>query len=201
MVTLPSKNTILLADPAQGVIFSVDLRTKVSKIAISDPFLAGTASLPVGVNGLKIRGSTLYFTNTAQNLLGAIPISLSTGVARGPASVISRGLPPGLGYDDFALGKEGVAYVANAGGDFVERVDLKTGKQSILAGKYNTTEIAEPTSVALGRGEGEGTLFVTTAGGYAFPVGGKEIVGGQVVAVRLGRGREGSDRRRSAGDG
>ena len=58
-----------------------------------------------------------------------------------------------------------------------------------MAGDLNSTELAEPTSCAFGRGRGEeGKLFVTTGGGLAVPVNGDEIVGGQVVGVEVGRG-------------
>ena len=188
LITL-NKQKILLSDSAKGLIFVVDLKTGISSIAISDPLLATNERLPVGVNGIKLRGHTLYFTNSAQKILGKIDIDLKTGAARGPATIIAHSLPnpPDLGYDDFAISNKGVAFVANGPGNFIERVDLKSGQQSIVAGEVNSTEIAEPTAAALGRNGREDTLFVTTAGGLLFPVNGDEVVGGQVVAVQLGK--------------
>ena len=57
----------------------------------------------------------------------------------------------------------------------------------ILAGNINSTDIAEPTSAAFGRNGKENILYVTTAGGLFFPVNGTEVVGGQLVAVLLGK--------------
>lgn len=60
------------------------------------------------------------------------------------------------------------------------------GKQALVAGDLNSTEIAEPTSTALSRGrQGSEILYVVTGGGELAPIYGKEIVGGQVLAIRL----------------
>ncbi|CAF9925623.1 MAG: hypothetical protein HETSPECPRED_005874 [Heterodermia speciosa] len=187
LVTL-NRRKILLADSAQGLVFAVDLETGVSTVAIGaeEPLFANRGR-PISVNGLKIRGSRLYFTNTALNLLGRVEIDRSTGAARGLAEEVVEALPPGKGYGDLALGGGGVAYVTNAAGNFVERVDVRRRRQVVIAGEVNSTEIAEPTAVALGRGGEEDVLFVTTGGGLLIPVNGGEIVGGQVVAIKLGR--------------
>ena len=139
------------------------------------------------MNGLKIQGHTLYFTNTAQNLLGRVEIDLQTGAARGPGSIIVNTLPPAKGYDDVALSSKSEAFVSNAAGNFIERFDLVTRQQTIIAGEINSTEIAEPMSAAFGRNGKEDILYVTTAGGLFFPVNGNQVVGGQLVAVKLGK--------------
>ena len=185
LVTL-NKHKILLADSAKGVVFVVDVDTGVSSVAITDPLFASNG-LPISVNGLKILGNTLYFTNTAQNLLGRVDINLKTGAALGPASKVVDALPPGKGYGDLALSGNGIAYLTNAAGNFVERVNLKSHRQTIIAGQINSTEIAEPTAAAFGRHGKEDILFVTTGGGLLIPVNGDEIVGGQVVAIKVGR--------------
>lgn len=68
-------------------------------------------------------------------------------------------------------------------------------EQRTIAGDVNSTEIAEPTSVALGRTRGDRErrrLYVTTAGALAVPVDGEEILGGQLVAVDMkGKKRDG----------
>ena len=185
LVTL-NKHQILLADSAQGVVFAIDLDTGTSNIAITDPLFVNNGR-PISVNGLKILGRILYFTNTAQNILGKVPINLKTSAARGPASVVVDALAPAKGYGDFALAETGIAYATNAAGNFVERVNLNSKQQTIIAGQINSTEIAEPTAAALGRNGKEDVLFVTTGGGLLIPVNGDEIVGGQIVAIKLGR--------------
>ncbi|KAI4157952.1 MAG: hypothetical protein LQ342_007878 [Letrouitia transgressa] len=181
-----NKNKILVADSVKGLIFAVDLKTGKSRVAITDSLFATTERLPVGVNGIKLQGNALYFTTSAQNLLGKVNINLKTGAALGPATKIVNGLPPAVGYDDFAL-RDDAAYVTSAAGNFIERVDLKRRQQTIVAGQINSTDIAEPTSAAFGRNGKENVLFVTTGGGLFFPVNGNEIVGGQLVAVKLSK--------------
>ena len=180
------RKQVLLADSFKGVIIVIDIATGISKVAIQDPLLTPNERVPFGVNGLKIQGHTLYFTNTAQRLLGRIEIERRSGTARGPASVVVNTLPPAFGYDDFALNGTGQAFVANAEGNFIERVDLRTRQRTVVAGNINSTDIAEPTSAAFGRNGREDVLYVTTAGGFFFPINGDEIIGGQLVAVKLG---------------
>ena len=181
-----NKDRVLVADSAKGLVFVVDLESGKSRVAITDPLLNTTPQLPVGVNGLKLDGNTLHFTTSAQNLLGKVEINLKTGAALGAAVKIVNGLPPAVGYDDFALRKN-EAFVTSAAGNFVERVDMKTKEQTIIAGRIDSTEIAEPTAAAFGRNGKEDILFVTTGGGLFFPVNGNEIVGGQLVAVKVGK--------------
>ena len=182
-----SQHKILVADSAKGVIWVVNVVTGASSVAIQDPLFLPTVAFPIGVNGLKILDRTLYFTSSGQTVFGRVPVDLRTGAARGAASVVAKALPPARAYDDFALSEKGVAFVTNSAGNFIEMINVRSGKQSIFAGSTNSTEIAEPTSAAFGRNGHEDTLYITTAGGLFIPVNGDEIIGGQVVAVDLGK--------------
>ncbi|KAL8731898.1 MAG: hypothetical protein Q9181_004149 [Wetmoreana brouardii] len=187
LVTLNDHKS-LLADSSKGVVFAIDIGTGASNAAITDALFAPTASFPLGVNGLKLRGRTLYFTSSAQALFGKVEIDLETGAARGPASVIAHTLPFGAGYDDFALSNTGdAAFLANSAGNLIERVDLRSGRQSIVAGSVNSTAIASPTSAKFGRFGREDVLYVTTGGGLFSPFNRGIVVGGQLVAVKLGQ--------------
>ncbi|KAL8702314.1 MAG: hypothetical protein Q9201_004484 [Fulgogasparrea decipioides] len=187
-----NRDTILVADSQKGVVLVVDTRTGTSNVTIAEPSFAPTASLPPGVNGLKVEGNQLFFTNTRQNLLGRIMLDPKTGAATSPATVIAHVLtgpqfPPSGHYDDFALSPNGkVAYIATGGGNTLVRVDTRTSKQEIVAGDLNSTAIAGPTAVVFGRGANRGSLFVTTIGGLGAPANGNEAVGGQLVKVQLG---------------
>ena len=186
-LTTLNDHTILLADSTRGVVVAIDTRSGANWIAISDPLLTPTSAIPLGVNGLKIHGSILYFTNTGQNLLGRIDIDLNTGAALGPAVAVAYGQTPYSGSDDLALnGKGDRAFLANAAGHSIVEVDVESGKQAIVAGDLNSTEIAQPTAAAFGRKGMQDILYVTTAGGLLFPINGDEIVGGQVVGVEVG---------------
>ena len=183
IVTL-NDHTILVADPPNGQIWSVDTNTGAYHVVSSDPLLKGS-----GVDGLKIHGNKLYFTDTSERLLGRFTIDLETGIPLGNASVVVRypNNPPVVAYDDFALSRDGkTAYPVVAGGNTVTQVDIKTGRQVTIAGNLNSTEIAQPTAANFGRNGNEGILYVTTAGGLGIPVNGDERIGGQIVAVKVG---------------
>ncbi|KAL6717644.1 hypothetical protein ACLMJK_005559 [Lecanora helva] len=184
IVTL-NNHTILVADPPNGAIWSVNIETGVYDVVSSDPLLKGT-----GVDGLKLHDDKLYFTDTSERLLGRFTINPKTGIPKGNASVVARypNNPPVVAYDDFALSRDGkFAYPVVAGGNSVTRVNVETGKQVTIAGDLNSTTIAQPTSAAFGRNGDEGILYVTTAGGLGIPVNGNETVGGQIVAVKVGK--------------
>lgn len=83
---------------------------------------------------------------------------MKTGAARSPASTIVNTLPPALGYDDFASGDQGEAFVTNNADNFIERVDLGSQRQTIVVGNINSTDIAEPTAADFGRNGREDTL-------------------------------------------
>ncbi|KAL8916278.1 MAG: hypothetical protein Q9208_008607 [Pyrenodesmia sp. 3 TL-2023] len=179
-------NRLISADTNAGLIFTIEAATGAIVAVLSDPLFKPNQRVPFGVNGVRINGDTLYFTNGAQNVFGKIPIDPVTGIAKNStASVVSRALPPSRGYDDFAISPSGnVAFVANPGGGFIERVDLRTGQQEIVAGRINSTEIAQPTSAAFGRKGNKTILFVTTEGGFSQPIQGK-VVGGQLLAIEV----------------
>lgn len=189
LVTL-NAHTVLLADSAKGNIVAIDTHTGASRVAVSDPLLE-TVNRPVNaVNRLKIHGDTLYFTNGQQNLLGRVQIDRETGAPKGPASVVARGLPgfpSTVAYDDFELdAQERFAYLTTSGGNAVNRVEIANGRQIILAGDLNSTDLAQPTAVKFGRGKEAGkVLYVTTGGGLAAPVNGNEVVGAQLVEIRI----------------
>lgn len=182
LITL-NPTTLLASDSTLGVVWAIDITTGVSRIVIQDPLMAPTPAFPqLGINGIRLFSNhTLYFTNSAQTLLATIPINLD-GTAAGPAKKIASA-PKGTFFDDFALNGHGDAFLSTQAGDSVAEV-RRDGTTEIIAGVVNTTEIAEPTSAQFGRTKDDrDVLYVTTAGGLAFPINGDVIVGGQVVAV------------------
>ena len=179
-----NENKVLLADSTNGVVDVVDVQAGTFDVALTDTLLARTSG-PLGVNGIRIRGDDLYFTNPAQNLFGRLPLDLKTGAARGPANTIFTGPPSTAAFDDFALSESGVAFLASAFSNVIERVNVRTKREIIVAGNLNSTVIAEPTSAAFGRNGKEDMLFVTTGGGHFIPVDGNEIIGAQLLAIKL----------------
>ena len=179
-----------MADSTKGVVWAVNVETGVSRVVIADPLMLPTSAFPLGINGLHLRDQTLYFTNSALSLFAKIPIH-PDGTAAGSAVNISHA-PTDASYDDFALPEHGDnAFLVTSTGNSLEEVGLGGEPQVIVAGNLNSTELAEPTSAAFGRGEGErGVVYVTTGGGLVAPVNGDETVGAQLVAIDVrGLGR------------
>ena len=189
-----TNSTILVSDLLLGNVLSVDVHTGAYRIVATDPLMGifPSASFgPVGIDGLHVLGSELYFANAGSSVFARLPIDPSTGEAQGNATVVSMALNSSSNYDDFTFGRDGrVAYLVTGSANSIEEVNLATGRGRIVAGSLNSTDIAEPTAVAFGRGKKDsGVLYVVTGGGLVAPVDGDIVVGGQVVAVEIGKRR------------
>lgn len=180
MASLPTQpHIVLIADSRLGCLFRIDTKTGISKIAFKDDTLAAptNASIPIGINGLKIARGYVYFTNTARGTFSRIPVS-ADGLEFGNVELIAT-LDMGVSgddWDDFALDANGVAYIAQPDNSIA--MIRPDGQQSIVAGGGETNDIIGPTSVQIGTG---GKLYVTTRGGTVDGV----TYSGQVVEVQL----------------
>jgi sugar lactone lactonase YvrE len=136
----------------------------------------------LGINGIHVFNSSVYFTNSLQGLFARVPVNLygpNAGSATGDYEVIAHN---GVG-DDFTFDKEGNAYIAQDLGDALQVV-TQDGKVTVLAGNVNSTIVEGDTADAFGKTAwDENTLYVVTNGGIAGAVPGTRIVGGKVLAV------------------
>jgi hypothetical protein len=166
---------ILLGDSRLGALFRVDTITGESKLAFENDLLAApaNASLPIGVNGLKVVGEYVLFTNSARNIFGRIRVS-ADGLRFGDVEVVARLDSSSYDWDDFIVDSAGVAYVAQP--DNAIAKIMPNGTRSIIAGGGNSEKIQGPTSVQLA--EGGRSIYVTTRGD------GEKVSGG-VYEVQL----------------
>ncbi|KAB8606214.1 hypothetical protein FH972_025845 [Carpinus fangiana] len=193
-LTTLNSQTILAADATAGAVWAINTTSGAYKKVISDPLMSKPASEKVvGLNGLKITGSTLYFTNTAQKVFAKIPLNADGTPTTSATKVASSTNVPVANtesYDDFGLDKAGnTAYCVVGGGNVIQKVVLASGSTSIVAGNLNSTDLAEPTSGQFGRTTSDaGTLYVTTSGAINIPVYKNGVkyqdIGGQLVAVK-----------------
>ncbi|CRG88469.1 hypothetical protein PISL3812_05499 [Talaromyces islandicus] len=181
MDSLPQKpHVVLLADSRQGAIYRADTDSGVSTTVIQDEALAApsNATLPIGANGLKIRGSFVYYTNSARNTFGRVPITID-GDQAGDVEVVAHlnGGTAGYDWDDFIFDEAGVVYAAQPTNAIAK---IKSnGQHSIFVGGGNSTLIQGPTSITIAR-DGK-TAYVTTHGST---VDGFEY-SGQVLEMQL----------------
>ncbi|ETS86905.1 hypothetical protein PFICI_00733 [Pestalotiopsis fici W106-1] len=179
MALLPwNPDIVLAANSENGSIYRIDIRTGHVGIAFSDSILApvDTGNVPLGVNGIKIWNSDLYFTNSAQGLFGRIPITRDGGKA-GNATILST-LPSSTGdtYDDFAIISQCervYAYIATHGNS-IRKVGLDDPIETIYFGDGNSTTVEQPSSLAFSRDRK--MMYVVTNGFLTGPDQGGQIV-------------------------
>lgn len=147
VVTLPEPGLVLVADAAKGIVWRADTHSGEYEVAIRDEaFEPSNPAIPLGVDGLHIAHGDLYFTNLGNNLLGRIPVD-SHGNPKGPVeNVTSKLVYP----DDFALRKDGTAYVGGA--NTLWRVAPGGGVKT-LAGGLDDETLEGVTSAQFGRTE------------------------------------------------
>ncbi|KAH8730557.1 hypothetical protein GQ44DRAFT_700514 [Phaeosphaeriaceae sp. PMI808] len=170
--------TVLLADSFAGNIVRLDLFTKKYEVGLQDASLASNFSapiLPLGVNGLRVHKGYLYYSNSAQSLLGRVPVSMN-GRAVGAFSVFAAGgsimLP-----DDFAVVPNGDVYLTSPSADTLQYVRLDGRIETIAKGE----PVSGGTVAILGK---KNVLYVCTSG----LEGGVPTRGGRVIEVSLSGG-------------
>ncbi|KAH7129431.1 hypothetical protein B0J13DRAFT_138131 [Dactylonectria estremocensis] len=173
ITTLPLHKHIILGAASQtGEVWRIDTKTGASKVAFQDELLAPVAGgpYPLGVNGVKIFGNHLYFTNTARQLFGRVKID-GLGNKKGAVEVIAQA-PAGsaISPDDFSLDKLGNAFVTFHPNQLIKITP--DGEQTVLV---NGT-LAGPTSAVFGK-DGR-SLYIVTGG-----QGVEGVTGGQIVKV------------------
>lgn len=156
--TIPSSSSlVLVADSVAGEVYRVDVNAGTYSVAQSDASMKPTSSGALGINGLHVFASTLYFTNSAEGTVVKVPIT-TTGAANGAYTVIVHD-QTGEIYDDFAIGSEGNLWITDHN-NVVDKV-TSLGVQTV---QVNQTNIDQPTSAAFGTGGNTCTLYVVTAG-------------------------------------
>ena len=151
---------VLAADSEQGIVYSVDVTTKVVAVAIQNTAF-GPGSRTLGINGLHVdaSGENLYFTNSALGTYGVVPINGVTGSATGAVKTIAT--DPAGNYDDFALDGSDDAFITNHPNSILEVA--ASGQETTI---YNSTSLLQPTS-AIFSSNGQ-TLYVVADGDAEF---------------------------------
>jgi hypothetical protein len=185
-------DTIILASASyQGSIFAVDVTTGRTWEAVAN-------NLTTQINGIKVQDGHVYWTAGGDFCRAR----LYPNVTAGPGEIIAEA----TAFDDFALSPDGFrlnstvgnstkyAYGATAGYNSILQISFSEnggGNETsvIVAGSEDSTEIAEPTGAAFGRGTGQlNKLYVTTGGGSGQNVdvnGTETAVGAQLLEITL----------------
>lgn len=167
-----------MVDQALGGIWGVDVVHGAAELLFTDESMMDPNSTANGVNGIRVRGGTLYFNNPSIGTFSRIPIDPSSGRKAGDATVITSGLEP----DDFEIDeKEGFAYLANGPEDQLLKINLSTGTYEVAA-----DGLPGPTTARWISKEEKGkVLYVSTVGGYEGWLSGNVTLGGAIYRVTV----------------
>lgn len=159
---------ILAADPHDGWVYKIDVITGKYSIVINDAKMKYTpdAEFQLGVNGLKIKGPFLYWTNTANSTLNRIRID-ATGAPIGSSSVVaSVGAP-----DDFVFKDDGTTWIMRNTEEQLSYLPFRSSTPILVAGAETSTLLAGVTAGHFGRlEEDKHKLYLTTNGGKFYLV-------------------------------
>ncbi|KAF4865704.1 hypothetical protein CGCSCA1_v013884 [Colletotrichum siamense] len=170
-----SATEVLVADTVLGTIYKVNTVTGAYETSLSGPDFAGA-------NGVSVQDGNLYYTSSSNQTLSCVLVN--SDLIPGPMKVIYSGTP----VDDFVLQPEGTAYVATLGHNQVIQVD-PSGSTTTVAGAIDKLDVAGATALRFGsKGMDSRTLYVTTNGATAQPLGGDLTEPAKIVAIRLNCG-------------
>ncbi|KAF4983018.1 hypothetical protein FDECE_17398 [Fusarium decemcellulare] len=146
-------------------------------VIFQHPMLTGTPELQMGINGIKVLDDYFYFTSSGRGLYGRFPIDAQGNII-GDLEELAW-LPAGwaLGYDDFALSKEGVAYVATQTNELIKIT--ADGNQTILLDENMDLVPNSPTAATLSRDEQ--TVYPVTSGSSSVD----SSKAGEIIEFRL----------------
>lgn len=156
-----NNDIVFVADAAQGQIYSVSMSTAAVAVAAQDAAMKAPASgYQEGIHGIKYSNGDIYFTNTFGSAFGKIAVDAATSKLAGAVTALGSGW---ANPEDFAIGADGSAYVAQVGSNTVVRLPMAGGAASRVA------SVSSPSSCAFGRGTNDtGTLYVSTTTGAVY---------------------------------
>ncbi|KAH2917200.1 hypothetical protein KXV92_007011 [Aspergillus fumigatus] len=154
--TTLNEDAILVSDSSSGWVYKVDVRTGAYDVIVDDPLMMKNSGAEgkAGVNGIKVFGGYLYWTNTDAGLLARIKIN-DDGKPCGVSEIVASNLTEA---DDFTLDENGTAYIALGPLENEVRVVRPGGSNRLAA-------VDGPTAARFGRQHGDHhRLYFSTHG-------------------------------------
>ncbi|OGM51294.1 hypothetical protein ABOM_000187 [Aspergillus bombycis] len=174
-------SSLVISDSSLGLIWRVDIQQGTYDILIRDNTTATSTALgpTLGVNGIRVLGSHVYYVNSPQRSLYRVGLDASGNTVGQPETIAQ-----GVLADDFAVTSSG-AYLAGLTDNIITNVS-HNGKTHVVAGGRNSTAVMTATSAAVGRTKYDANvLYITTGGETQGPVNNTNHKGGKIVALRL----------------
>ena len=91
-----SAGLLISGDAQTGTLYLIDVYGRTARAVLQDAILQGTSNTRaaalehIGINGVKVYRSNLYFTNTAKGTFGKLLLNSSTGLPVGTPSVLAN---------------------------------------------------------------------------------------------------------------
>lgn len=155
-------NTLLVADAGKGNVYRFTISTGEYAVVLEDKTMAPTGGIPFGIDGIKYRNGTVWYTNIFTNSFYRVPVDTVTAKATGPVVTLWTNL---MG-DDLCFGPNGKIYVATNGRNSLVEVDPSAAKPVATS----VGSVTGSTSCAFGRGQKDGNVAYVGGGQGVYAV-------------------------------
>lgn len=175
LITLDDSR-VLVADSYNGCVYVVNVNTGDYSVAVDDPLMrfdyVADPAANLGINGIKLYGGDLYWTNSIGGILGRIAFDAATATATGSSSVAVSGIAFG---DDFVIrASDGAVFICQNQLHTLSVAYLQSGatvKAKVVVDSTTTAStLVGPAAVRFGLGSESARLYVATTGGYSSSV-------------------------------
>ncbi|KAK0648715.1 putative diphthamide synthesis protein-domain-containing protein [Cercophora newfieldiana] len=158
VAAIPHRDAVLVADSWAGLTWHVNIKTGNVSLGIQVPEMAppsGSPATTVGINGVKIHKGYLYWTNSGLVTLYRVRIDAEGRQAQGSKVETVAKLDAAF-LDDFAIGEDGIIWVATNVNNTLIAVRPDTGENVVVEGAVAEMTLAGDTAAAFGRGKDDG---------------------------------------------
>ncbi|KAH7357231.1 hypothetical protein BKA65DRAFT_392578 [Rhexocercosporidium sp. MPI-PUGE-AT-0058] len=156
-LTAFNNDTVLVADAGKGSVFRFSMSTGAYSVAVTDPTMAPSGSIPFGIDGIRYKDGVVWYTNIFKNSFHKVPVD-ATGKATGAVTTLWTNL---MG-DDLCFGPNGKIYIATNGKNSIVEVDPSVGKPTAIA------TVSGSTSCGFGRTEKDKDVIYVGGGTGVF---------------------------------
>ena len=153
-------SSVLVADAGKGVVYKFDVNTGAYAVVLQDATMAPSGSIPFGIDGIKYRNGTVWYTNIFKNSFHKITVDPVTAKPSGAVTTLWTNL---MG-DDLCFGPNGKIYVATNSKNSLVEVDPAVGKPTSVG------TVTGSTSCAFGRTEKDANVAYVGGGQGVFAV-------------------------------
>ncbi len=153
-------SSVLVADAGKGVVYKFDVNTGAYAVVLQDATMAPSGSIPFGIDGIKYRNGTVWYTNIFKNSFHKITVDPVTAKPSGAVTTLWTNL---MG-DDLCFGPNGKVYVATNSKNSLVEVDPAVGKPTSVG------TVTGSTSCAFGRTEKDANVAYVGGGQGVFAV-------------------------------